>query len=361
MNDTPKPSNRLLGMDVARAIAIGGMALVHFAMGLSSHMMDGSTWEWFFNRLAGRPATVFMVLSGIGISLRFVNKTDVRERSLIRKGLVRRGCFFLVAGFLNLVLWPGDILRVYGIAYLFAAIFAFTDSKRLLAYSVAVVAFFTSLFFFVDFATNWDFETLEYANLWTFQGGMMNLIYNGFRAVLPWIGIMFFGMWIGRFDLRSSKVRRALMACGLIAWVSAETLSFLVVKAALPFVSLDDAEAIVAIFGTESLPPMPLFLASSTGLAIFVITGCIHLCESWRSEWWMPLANSGQLAFTWYIAHIFLVIAAVVAIDMQGNVSLPAAYLVSGGFFVVMCLVSYFYRKRYRHGPLEWALRRVAG
>ena len=168
---------------------------------------------------------MFMLLAGIGVSLRFVGKTDAASVTKLRKNLAGRGCAFLIIGFINLALWPGDILRVYGVAYLFAAMFAFSSHWKLLVYSAAVVLAFVAAVFVFDFETNWNFETLEYANLWTLRGGAMNLFYNGFRAVLPWLGVMFFGIWVGRFDFRSSKVRKRFILWGLIVWGTAELLS----------------------------------------------------------------------------------------------------------------------------------------
>lgn len=335
------------------------MALIHFVMVLSWSNMNGSFLEWLFNRISGRPATVFMILAGIGVSLRFVDKTDDDAIASVRTSLFRRGWAFLLIGFLNLALWPGDILRVYGIAYLCAAALAFSSRNRLLAYALSVAAMFTVCLFLIDFETNWDFETLEYANVWTLHGGAMNLFYNGFRAVLPWLGVMFFGMWIGRFDLRSNKVRRVFFVYGILAWGIAELASFGLLRMMTPFVSPDEIEDLVAIFGTDSLPPMPLFLLSSCGFAIATIMLCIHACELWPGKRWLSLTSAGQLAFTWYIAHIVIVIAVGLSIDFRGDVPLPIAYLVSGSFFLAMCAVSLFYRGCFRYGPLEWALRKM--
>jgi len=99
-------AGRLIGIDVARSLAIGGMALVHFVMVLSAANMDESVFTWLFNRLSGRPATVFMILAGIGVSLRFVNVTDEETKTKRLRGLWMRGWFFLAVGFLNLALWP---------------------------------------------------------------------------------------------------------------------------------------------------------------------------------------------------------------------------------------------------------------
>jgi uncharacterized membrane protein len=94
-------SDRLIGIDVARSLAIGGMALVHFVMVLSSNRIDEGTFSWLYERLAGRPAMVFMILAGIGISLRFRNVSDETVAKSKKSSLFRRGWFFLAVGFFS--------------------------------------------------------------------------------------------------------------------------------------------------------------------------------------------------------------------------------------------------------------------
>ena len=303
---------------------------------------------------------MFMILAGIGVSLRFVGITDTDSIGKLRASLLRRGCVFLTVGFINLALWPGDILRVYGVAYLFAALLALSSQRNLLVYSASVVVAFVAAVFVFDFETNWNFETLEYANLWTLKGGTMNLFYNGFRAVLPWMGVMFFGMWVGRFNLRDIKVRKSFIVWGLIVWGAAELLSFGLLHLATPYTPESEQETLVALFGTDSLPAMPLFLLSSGGFAMALIMTCVHLCELHDARFWKFFANAGQLAFTWYILHILVVIIAGLMTGFRGDVSLQVAYLVSAAFFLTMCTTSVLYRSWFRYGPLEWCLRKLA-
>jgi len=262
---------------------------------------------------------------------------------------------------LNLALWPGDILRVYGVAYLIASYVALKSSRSLLAGSFGVFAFFLTMFLAVDFGTNWDFDTLEYANLWTVAGGSLNLFYNGFRAVLPWLGVMLIGIWIGRFNLRSAKVRQMFFICGIAAWAIAELVSFGLIQATIPFVGVSEADDLVAIFGTDSLPPMPLFLLSSGGAAIALVMLCVHLAERMPESVSNWIASSGQMAFTWYIAHIFVVIAAGIATGFRGDVSPAVAWAVAGAFYFAMCVASVVYRRYQKSGPLEWAMRKIVG
>ena len=361
-SDRPIPSDaasRIAGLDVARAVAIGGMALIHFAVVLSDQTLESSAVGWAIDRLAGRPATIFMILAGIGVSLRLSRAHDEEGVATVRRSLRNRGLFFLVSGYAILAIWSADILRVYGIGFLLASTL-FTTRNRTLWSAVAVsVAVFVALIFVIDFETNWDFDTLEYANLWTVSGGVMNLFYNGFRAVFPWVGLLFVGMLIGRRDLRCSQDRRRLLLAGLAIWLGTEALSFQLLKRTVPLVDGADLDSVIAIFGTDSLPSLPLFLLSSSGLAIVTIVSCIEFTEVTRPRLWRPLASAGRMAFTWYIAHIFVVISAGLLTGFRSDVPPPQMMLVWGTFFVFMVLFSWGYLQRPRHGPLEWLMRRM--
>ena len=355
----PNQAERLIGIDVIRAVAIAGMALVHFAMVLSSQE-TGSFLAEIVENIAGRPATMFMMLAGIGISLR-MQRVAEDQGEQARASFVRRGIFFLLFGFLNLALWPGDILRVYGIAYLCAAVFLFADNRVLwICVMLPIIGFLVGSGL-VDFETNWDFSTLTYHNLWTLEGSLLNLFYNGFRAVFPWLGLLFLGMLIGRCDLTDASLRKKLMLLGLALWLIAESISWTLLATIEPgSIAGLDAETLAIVLGTDSLPPVPLFLLSSSGFALFVIIGCVHLLTSSpQAQWLAPVAAAGKMAFTWYIGHIILVIAAGVVTNFQGDLPMSTAFTVSAAFAVSMVLVSYLYLKVFRQGPLEWVLRKA--
>ncbi|MFT5303412.1 MAG: hypothetical protein ACI814_004231 [Mariniblastus sp.] len=106
---------------------------------------------------------------------------------------------------------------------------------------------------------------------------------------------------------------------------------------------------------------MPLFLLSSGGLAIALIMLCINFCEQWPGHAWDWLANAGQMAISWYLAHIFVVIGVGIACGFRGDVSLPTAYIVAGCFFFIMCASSVIYRRFLKFGPLELMMRKLTG
>jgi uncharacterized membrane protein YeiB len=74
-----------------------------------------------------------------------------------------------------------------------------------------------------------------------------------------------------------------------------------------------------------------------------------------------PLVATGQMALTWYFAHILLGLGAVVALGLVGTEPLPVAAGSGLLFFAGAVLVSWLWKKVFRHGPLEWLMRKVAG
>jgi len=63
-------AGRIEGYDLARALAILGMVVVHFALVMSSERADEGGWaSKLIQLLDGRAAATFMVLAGVGITL----------------------------------------------------------------------------------------------------------------------------------------------------------------------------------------------------------------------------------------------------------------------------------------------------
>jgi len=217
------------------------------------------------------------------------------------------------------------------------------------------------LFVLFDFEKNWDWDTLTYRRLWTPSGLFRNLFYDGFRSVVPWTGFVFFGMWLGRLDLRNPAVNNHVLFGAVGAALLAETASWLSVSYLLAHPHGMDAETIKALVGTESMPPLPLFLLASGGTAVAVIALSVRLAARWPSALWRPLVDTGQMALTWYFGHIVLGLGTVVALGLVSTQSLPRAAGYGVSFFVLAVLLSWLWKKVFRHGPLEWIMRKLAG
>jgi uncharacterized membrane protein YeiB len=361
---TPTAIGRIAGYDVARSVALLGMIVVHFALVMAA---DHKSPGWMVTILGffdGRAAAIFVVLAGVGLTLRSQRTTanaDPKASAQVRWILVRRGLFLLAVGFLNLRIWQGDILRVYGISLLLAARLLNASNRRLLLGALAYAVGFVILFVLFDYEKNWDWRTLTYRRLWTPSGLFRNLFYDGFRSVVPWTGFVFFGMWLGRLDLRNATVNNRVLLSSMGVALFAEGTSWLCVSYLLAHPHGMDAETIKALVGTESMPPLPLFLLAGGGTAVAVIALCVRLATQWPTRLWRPLVDTGQMAFTWYFAHIVLGLGTVEALDLTSTQSLPSAAGCGVLFFALAVLISWLWKKIFRHGPLEWIMRKVAG
>jgi uncharacterized membrane protein YeiB len=168
-------------------------------------------------------------------------------------------------------------------------------------------------------------------------------------------------MWLGRFDLRDSKVGKRVIVAAACTALGTELVSWLCVSYLLAHPHGMEPETITALFGTESMPALPLFVLASGGEAVVVIAASVRLAGIGPARLWRPLAATGQMALTWYIAHIVLGLGTVMALDLVASQPLPVAAGCGVGFFTVAVLASWLWKSRFRHGPLEWVMRKVAG
>jgi uncharacterized protein len=340
------------------------MMVVHFSLVMTADRTGPAWLTGVLGFLDGRPAATFVILAGVGVTLmsrRAVLSAGPHPVAQVRKALTLRGIVLLVIGFVNLRIWPGDILRVYGVSLLLAARLITAPDRRLLLGTLGCAAGFVALFAVLDFEKNWDWATLSYRHLWTPVGLVRNLFFDGFRSVLPWTGFLLFGMWLGRRDLRDPAVNRRVLLAALGAAAGAEGVSRACVSYVLAHAHGMDAETVTALFGTESMPALPLFLVAAGGEATAVIALCVRLSAGPPSRAWQPLAATGQMALTWYFAHIVLGLGGVVALGLVSSQPLPVAAGCGLGFFAVTVLVSWLWKMAFRHGPLEWVMRTIAG
>jgi len=366
-DSTPAKPDRIAGYDVARSVAIAGMVVVHFTLVLAP---DGATPAWLFTFvhevLDGRAAATFMVLAGVGLTLlnrRAFMSGDPAEITRARKIVRNRGWFLLVVGFVNLMVWSGDILRVYGVALLVAAALLDASNRRLLGAAALAVAGFVPLFLLLDYDKHWNWDTMEYRGLWTAEGLVRSLFYDGFRSVFPWSGFVFYGMWLGRRDLTDPRTnRRFLFASAAIA-VATELAS----RGAVAWLTGErgwNREEAVAFFGTVSMPPLPVFLFAAASTATAVIALCVRLAAiPLFSPILRPFAATGRLALTWYLGHIAVVVSLWISVDagVLEKTPLPAAVASGLAFFGGSAVASTAWLRRFRSGPLEAVMRAVTG
>ena len=188
------------------------------------------------------------------------------------------------------------------------------------------------------------------------------LFFNGFHPVFPWTAFLLIGMWLGRQDMRNRKTQRKVFFGGITAALVSECASWLLIRYFSANVSELDIETVRALFGTEAMPPMPLYLFASSGIATAIIGGCLMLTDKYpEAKWTTPFITTGQLALTLYVAHVVIGMGTLGAFGRLENQTAPFAIGSAGIFCICAVIFSYFWRKRFRRGPLEGVMRQMTG
>jgi uncharacterized protein len=252
-------------------------------------------------------------------------------------------------------------LRVYGVSLLLASHLLTAANRRLLIWAAMFVVAFVAVFILVDFEKNWNWETLSYHGLWTPAGLFRNLFYDGFRSVLPWTAFILFGMYLGRLDLRDWRVNTRVLAAAIGVTLAAEVISWVCVRYFQDHAEIMSGEEAIALFGTQSMPALPIFMLAAGGTAVTVVALCVRLVGDRPGPGWRPLVATGQMALTWYFAHIVLGLGTVVSLDLESKTLLTTAAATGLAFFAMAAFVSWIWKRFFRQGPLEWVMRRVAG
>lgn len=345
--------SRIIGFDVARALAVIGMVLVNFKVVMGAEDTGPPWLNGVMGLLDGRAAATFVILAGVGLSLvsrraRLDNDTDGIASH--RTTLLKRALFLFVVGLLYTPIWPADILHFYGV-YIAIAAFLLTASDRLLwGGVVALTAGFLVLLLFLDYEAGWNWETLEYSGFWKPAGMVRHLFFNGFHPVIPWLSFLLIGMWLGRQDLRDDGERRRILVVSLTTAVLTETVSS-------GLTMLVPGEHGL-LFDTEPMPPMPLYIVAGATIAIVVILLCLEVTERFpQAAWFQPFVHAGQLALTLYVAHVVVGMGFLEIIGRLEQQTMPFAVTSGIIFSILAVLFAHQWRKRFARGPLEWGMR----
>lgn len=355
------PQQRILGLDLARALAVFGMVLVNYKIVMNS-TQGGPLWlSHAMGLLEGRAAATFVVLAGIGISLfsregRLQGKQNLLARD--RCTLLKRALFLFIVGLLYTPIWPADILHFYGIYIAVAAFLLASPIRRLWLYAGLSAALFIVLFFFLNYETGWDWNTLSYQGFWTPAGMVRHLFFNGFHPVIPWLSFLLIGMVLGRLELRRAAVQRRVFLWGISIATAAEIVSRLIIGKFSEGTSLYNQEILAAVFGTAPMPPMLLYLFAGGGFAVALTAAAVAIGKRCRDAAWLrPFVATGQLALTLYVAHVVIGMGILQAIGRLENQTLSFALMSAVIFCVLSTIFAHLWQKKHKRGPLEAVMR----
>lgn len=353
---------RIIGIDVARALAVIGMIIVNFKIVFGEH---GASWlKTVAHLFDGKAAATFVILAGVGLAL--MTKSAIKDQNkeklkTARIKIIKRSIFLFVVGLSYVWIWPADILHFYGIYMLVALFFINRPSKQILIGSISIIVLYPLLLLLFNYEAGWNFSSLEYTDFWTIKGFFRNLLFNGFHPVLPWTAFLLFGLWYGRQDLHNGVFLKKSL------WVSAAVfISIQIVSTGLIyFLSKGNPEAIASltpVLGTDPMPPMPIYMINGISISILIISICILLAKRYENSRIIKALNkTGQLALTFYVAHVILGMG---IIEEMGSLKLgeySIGFSISYAFlFSLLCIVfAQIWLNYKKSGPLEWLMRKL--
>jgi len=360
-----KSNSRIVGYDVARALAVFGMVFVNFKLVMTGYEAHSGWLSWCLSLLEGRAAATFVILAGVGLSLisrRAYIESDTAALRHTRFVLLKRALFLFVVGLLYTPIWPADILHFYGLYIAVCAFMLTVPNHRLLWMAVGFTLSFVVLMMLFDYETGWNWSTLEYQSFWTLPGMIRHMFFNGFHPVIPWTSFMLFGMWLGRQDIRNKLFRKRLFLISLAVVAITEFTSYQLITFLSANADQQVYEIIVALFGTAPMPPMPFYILSAGGTAVIIILLSISLTEYMtQTRWIKALISTGQLALTNYFAHVIIGMGTLETFGLLESSSVLSSVIASVLFCTLAVLFSYHWQKQFKRGPLEWVMRKCTG
>ncbi|WAU82213.1 DUF418 domain-containing protein [Streptomyces sp. Qhu-G9] len=363
---------RLVGLDLARGLAVFGMYAVHVGPAPGQDGVIG-----FLMELAqGRSSALFAVLAGFAVALitgRRTPKTGLAGRQAVAKVIIRAGILIALGTALTMTGTPVvPILAFYGLFFLLVL-----PLYRLGAKPLALIAVGWAL---VGPQLLYALKPVVGGRVFLSYGqadGPVSLFFTGGYPALTWVPFVIAGMAVARCDLAATAVRIRLALTGVALAVTGYGGSWLAVRlvpgaaeavrkaeqgsgmSSMASVSPDS----IGIFGDTPagmLAAAPhseatLSIVAATGVAILVITACLAAMDAFPRLRRLagPVIAVGSMSLTAYVYHII----AIWLLNTDGQSASPLYILL--GFIASVTVLATIWSRFFQRGPLEWLMGRA--
>ena len=344
---------RLVGLDVARCLALLGMVATH-VLDERTPAGDLTAAQWL---AGGRASALFAVLAGVSLAL--MTREPLRGGPLAFRTLGIAGRAVII-GALGLLLGALDsgiaiILTYYAVLFVLGLPFTLLRVRWLAPLAVVwvVAAPVVSHLIRPDLPER-GFESPALDQLGDLPQLASELLLTGYYPALPWLAYLLAGLALGRLDLRDRSLLGALALGGLGTAVLATRVSRTLVDPAIA------SENATGMYGTT--PPdgdwswlllvaphsaTPFDLAQTIGSAVLVIACCLLLERLLPRPATAVLAvvfGAGAATLTLYSLHV------VMRTDGVWPPEEPSAYV---SHVVVLLAAGAALRLLRLRGPLE--------
>ncbi|MFI1148153.1 DUF418 domain-containing protein [Streptomyces sp. NPDC020817] len=367
---------RLVGVDLARALAVFGMYIVHIGPPLSA--TDGVA-SWVRYLADGHSSVLFATLAGFSLILiagRRKPKTGLAGRQAKARIAIRAVVLLALGTALSMEYGDVIILAFYGVYFLLALPLVRLRARTLAMIAAGLAVVTPQLAFglksllseSVQQSVN-AYDPLEKLS----DVGVLDLLLTGFYPTITWMPFVVAGMALARLDLSATTVQRRLAALGAALTVAAYGMSLLLAgKDALRSTaeggkSSAGSEAASSASGffdgqgsaSELLSAGPhsgttFDIIGSVGVAILVIVCATVLMDRLPllHRLAKPIIAVGAMSLTAYVGHFVVQSAAGILTGESSQVSWGPVLTFILGAIVFAALWSRFFRR----GPLEYLL-----
>ncbi|NUP14909.1 MAG: DUF418 domain-containing protein [Streptomyces sp.] len=373
------PVGRLIGVDLARGLAVFGMFAAHVGPdpaqgGITGHLMELAH---------GRASALFAFLAGFSIMLitgRRTPRTGRAGRQAVAKVVIRALVLLVLGTALTLTGTPVEvILAFYGLYFLLVL-----PLYRLTAGPLAVIAAASALVLpQILYVVQHALPAEGADGIWAWPAdadGVVSLLFTGSYPALTWIPFVVAGMAVARLDLTATVVRIRLAVTGVglaVLGYGGSWLALHLVPGALTKLSASgwgeggwggggsaasawwsdtwgypDGSTPAGLLVASPHSETTLSILANAGVAIAVLAGCLAAVDAFprfhRAA--RPVIAVGSMSLTAYVFHI-------VGIRFLGIEELPGPTLhVLLGFIVAVTVFATLWSRCFRRGPLEWLL-----
>jgi uncharacterized membrane protein YeiB len=381
-----RPSvGRLVGVDLARALAVFGMFAVHVA---PSGEDVGGFAGWLLRLTEGRSAILFATLAGFSLMLiagRQEPKTGLAGRQA-KARIAIRALVLLALGTALTALKTGIfvILAFYGVYFLLAL-----PLVRLRARTLAIIAAVLAVVApQAAFGLKWSLGAATAKTITTYDpiarlggDGLLSLLLDGYYPAITWMPFVIAGMALARLDLAAGAVQRRLAALGAalialgygVSWLLAELYPPLQANKAdwknlftnadptalepgsAAFDALqnkltDRSNTALLLLGSEPHSGTTFEIIGGLGVAIAVLLCATVLMDRLAGLRRLagPLIAVGTMSLTLYVAHV-----AAYAMLPEGATETFVPLL---GFIAGAILFATIWSRFFRRGPMEHLL-----
>ncbi|WP_190195242.1 DUF418 domain-containing protein [Streptomyces minutiscleroticus] len=371
-------AGRLVGVDLARGLAVFGMYAVH----VGPDATVGGPVGFLMELASGRSSTLFAVLAGFTLVLitgRPVPRTGRAGRQAVGR-IVLRALVLMALGYALTALDTdvNVILAYYGLLFLIVLPLYRLDAARLAAIAGAGALILPQVLYSIHRAVDdgsWGDAVIAHDPLARLTGsdGFLELLFMGDYPVLTWLPFMVAGMALARLDLGRALTRARLAWSGagltVVGYGGSWLALHLVPHALSTIAATGEGSASAAWWSDTAGEPLDshpwqwLLVAAphsqttfsilgNTGVALAVVAATMTLAARLprAARLATPVASVGMISLTAYTLQIVALWLLGPAVDSFSPLALLLAFV--GAAMAVAVLIT----RLFRRGPLEYLL-----